>query len=140
LHDGSIVGLSGNVPGTVRVEMDIDYLRRRFPDAGKTIVVTLDGCTRFAYRPYEIKKGLPPNEKFITDFEAIVALKPLILDAEMRGSVAIVAGSYGVFEAAALGGSLSLDSGRTITLDELIAVAEAYWAEFRERSKKKTSD
>ena len=139
MHDGSIVGIAGQVPGTVRVEVDIGYLRKRFPDAGKTIVVTLDGCTRFAYRPYEIKKGLPPNEKFITDFDAIVALKPLISDAEMKGNVVIVAGSYGMFEAAALGGSLSLDSGRAITLDELIAVAEAYWAEFRERSRKKKS-
>lgn len=38
----------------------------------------------------------------------------------------------GILEVVAADGSISLDSGREITLKELTAVAESYWKEWKE--------
>jgi hypothetical protein len=129
LHDGSIITLQGAVPGTVRLDVSIDYLRERFPDPGKSIQVTLTGCTRFAYRDFD-------DGEFTTDFSAIAAYGPEVLSAELRGGLCVLDCAVGVLEAMAADGSLALDSGRAITLQELIDVAEAYWTEWSERAKK----
>jgi hypothetical protein len=49
LHDGVIVAVEGTVPGNLRIDIEIDYLRKRIPDSGNLIPVLLIGCTRFAF-------------------------------------------------------------------------------------------
>jgi hypothetical protein len=44
--------------------------------------------------------------------------------------------SDGVLEIVASDGAIRLDSGRTVTLHELIEVADSYWTEWSERAKK----
>jgi hypothetical protein len=127
LHDGRIVAASGEVPGTVRVNVSIDYLRERFTDLGKVIEVTLTGCTRFAYKPFE-------EQEFTTGLSAIADFKPEVSSAELQDGLCKIDCVSGWLEVAAVDGSLSLDSGRAITLQELIDVANAYWKEFGERS------
>lgn len=129
LHDGNIIAVQGAVPGTVRLDVAIDYLRERFPDSGETIQVRLTGCTRFAYRDFN-------DVEFTTDFPAIAAFEPQVLSAELRGGLCVLDCSGGVLEVMAADGSLALDSGRAITLQELIDVADAYWTEWSERAKK----
>ena len=119
LHDGNIVNVTGQVPGALRVDVEIPYLRTRIPDPGKTIVIALEGCSRFAYRNWD--------SEFITDLRAIVELKPAIVSAEMQGDLCCVYCVDGLFEVAVSSGTISLDSGRTLPLDELIATADAYW-------------
>jgi hypothetical protein len=53
LHDGVIVAVEGTVPGDLRIDIEIAYLRKRIRDAGTLIQVLLIGCTRLAYRQYE---------------------------------------------------------------------------------------
>jgi hypothetical protein len=53
LHDGVIVAVDGTVPGDLRIDVEIDYLRERIPDPGTLIQVLLIGCTRFAFKDYE---------------------------------------------------------------------------------------
>jgi hypothetical protein len=129
IHDGSIIAVRGTVPGTVQLDISIDYLRERFPDAGKTIQITLTGCTRFAYRDFE-------ESEFTTDFPAIAAFEPEVLSGELRDGLCVLDCAGGVLEVRATDGSLALDSGRAITLQELIDVADAYWTEWSERAKK----
>ena len=128
LHDGSIIAIQGTVPGTVRLDVSIDYLRERFSDSGKIIEVTLTGCTRFAYRDFDVGE-------FSTEFSVIAAMEPEVLSAKMRGDLNEVYCVSGVLEVVAVGGSLALDGGRSITLQELIDVSEAYWTEWSERAK-----
>jgi hypothetical protein len=128
LHDGSIIAVSGEVPGTVRLGVSINYLRERFTDSGKTIQVTLTGCTRFAYRDFG-------EQEFTTGLSAVADFKPEVLSAELHDGLCKIDCVSGVLEVVAVGGSLALDSGRAITLQELIAVADAYWTEFTERVK-----
>ena len=129
LHDGSIISIQGAFPGTVRFAVSIQYLREQFPYPGETIQGTLTDCTRFAYRDYEAPE-------FCTDLPAIAASEPEILSAEMRSDISEVCCVGGTLEVRAGGGSLALDSGRVITLQELIDVSEAYWTEWSERAKK----
>jgi len=53
LHDGSILEVSGTVPGDVQMAVWIEYLRNRFPDPGERIIVTLHGCSALSYKPFE---------------------------------------------------------------------------------------
>ncbi|MEW6027054.1 MAG: hypothetical protein AB1599_07165 [Planctomycetota bacterium] len=125
LHDGEIVAISGSVPGTVALDIDINYLRRRFHDPGKIIKLTIIGCTHFAYRDFD-------DSKFITNLSAIEAFKPVIMGAVMRGEICAVDCLKGPLEVTATDGSLSLDNGRPVSLEELISVADAYWKEWSE--------
>jgi hypothetical protein len=129
LHDGSIIAVRGTVPGTIQLDVSIDYLRERFPDAGKTIQVTLTGCTRFAYRDFD-------ESDFTTDFSAITVFEPEVLSGELRDGLCVLDCAGGVLEVRAASGSLVLDSGRAITLQELIDVSDAYWTELSERARK----
>jgi hypothetical protein len=127
LHDGTIVGATGAVPGDVQLSISIDYLLRRFPGNGQHLILTLHDCTDFAYEPDDPKGRL-------TNLEAISAAEPEILKAENwkdANKVYCVSGTLHVFTRAF---SLALDSGRTITLQELIDVSQAYWTEWSERA------
>lgn len=131
LHDGSIISIRGAVPGTVQLDVSIEYLRERFADPGKFVQVTLKGCTRFAYRDFD-------EGQFTTDFSAIAAFQPEILSAEVRDRLCVVDCVSGVLEVVAVDGSLALDGGRVLTLQELVDVSHAYWTEWRERADKFT--
>jgi hypothetical protein len=120
LHDGRIIAVSGEVPGTVQLAISIDYLRERFSDTGKTIQVTLTGCNRFAYRDFY-------EPDFTTNLSAIADFEPEVLSADLHNRLCKVDCVSGVLEVEAVDGSLRLDSGRAIPLQQLIDVADAYW-------------
>jgi hypothetical protein len=128
LHDGVIVAVDGNVPGTLCLDVSIDYLRKRFAEAGESIQILLTGCTRFAYREFEAAT-------FSTELSTITAMEPEVLNASMKDGVCEIECASGVLEVVAAGGSARLDSGRPIPLQELIEVAESYWTEWSERAK-----
>jgi hypothetical protein len=126
LHDGPIVRITGEIPGDIQFAVSIDYLRRRFSDPGECILLTLHGCTSLSYQTWG-------SEEVLTDIAAIAAAEPEVLSADEPSTVFCVNGTLRVH---AVDFSLSLDSGRAITLDELCAVAESYWTEWSDRVKK----
>jgi hypothetical protein len=130
LHDGSIVRAAGAVPGDVQLSISIDYLRRSFPDPGEYLILTLHECTRLAYDPDEPRGS-------ITALEGIARAEPEILKAQDWKDANMVYCVSGTLHVFASSFSLALDSGRKITFDELVAVSEAYWTEFSERSSTK---
>ena len=130
LHDGSIEGASGSVPGTVRLEIDIQYLREKFSDDGRLIILTLHGCSKFEFS--DNKDNLPRGINEIANF------CPEILSARDVGIYCEVTcfisnGHYGVIRVAADDFTLALDSGRISTLEELDSIAKAYWKDFGKR-------
>lgn len=127
LHDGVITHVSGSVPGDVRMDVEISYLRERFAEPGDRIVLTLQGCTALSYLPFED----PP----VTGFTALAAVRPEILRAKDWTDASIVECNNGDLRVTATYAALSLDSGREISLAELQTVAEAYWTEWSSRSK-----
>ena len=79
--------------GDLRMDVEIDYLRKRIPDPGSLIQVSLIGCTRFALQ------GQYDNAKFSTTLTEIAAMRPEILRASMMRrsarSIAKMAGGGG---------------------------------------------
>jgi hypothetical protein len=115
LHDGWLVAIEDG-----RLTIRVDHLGREF-------VVQLHGLVHLAWVPYGDHGR--PDEAPITEPEAIVAAKPLIVQAEWqaRERTMIVWGSLGSLR---LGyASLELEG---MTLDELGAQVKAYWQRWRE--------
>lgn len=127
LHDGAIIAIHGVVPGEVRLDVEIDYLRKRFTDPGQAFQITLNGCTWLAFRSWN------EDEAVITDVTRIAALELEILSAEMRAERFDIHCGGGTLEIIAADGSLTLDSGRPLTLPDLLDAATAYWQEFSRR-------
>ena len=131
LHDGAIIAVAGTLPGYLRIDVEIAYLRKRIPDPGTLIQVLLIGCTRFAYKEYE-------KNDFSTDLQQVAASKPELVNASMKNEVCEIDCVDGILEVVAAGGSICLDSGRQVTLEELAAVADGYWKEWKERWERAT--
>jgi hypothetical protein len=125
LHDGVIVAVDGALPGDLRIDVEIDYLRKRIPDAGTLIHVLLTGCTRFALREYE-------KSEVLTALTEIAAIGPEVVSASMKDGACEVDCTAGTLEVVAADGTIFLDSGREMTLEELTAVADGYWKEWKE--------
>lgn len=128
LHDGSIVGLEGAVPGVVRVTVDIEYLRELLADPGHLFVVRLTGCDLL-----ECRETVGDAVSVLTDLTAIAAMEPEILGATERNNRVVIALSKGSatylelhLQYAEL--TISVDSGRVVPLSELRDVAQRYWA------------
>ncbi|TDK63724.1 hypothetical protein [Sapientia aquatica] len=129
LHDGGIESISGDVPGTVSINVSIRYLRQYFPGDGIGFRIELGNCTRFEYQEYDAAP--------IKDFAAIVAMDPEILSLN-SGHVSVVVNCVmGSLTMAYEEASVFLDSGAPVTFDELCAASKAYWDEWRARIKKK---
>ena len=128
LHDGTIAGVSGRVPGEVRIEIEADYLRTRFVDPGVRFVITLQDCRTFAFQQWSSAENL------VTDLQEIAALRLWILSADVAEDYCVVhctqGDKGGTLKVSARDASLALDSGRTLTLEEILSAADAYWAEF----------
>ncbi len=129
LHDGVIVAIEGTVPGTISLDVSIDYLRKRFAEPGRSVRVVLFDCARCAYRESDAAT-------FTTDLSLIALQAPEILSATLSNGVCEIECAGGVLEVVSSDGAVRLDSGREVALQELIDVADSYWKEWSERAAK----
>ena len=132
-HDGSIDQIEGTIPGTVSVYVDIEYLRERFSEPGEHFIVTLPDCVKLSFQLYD-------DEKRIVDLAVIGDECPGILGAEMEGDVCKVFMDNGILELSSADGSIRLDSGREVPLNELLEVATTYWDEWEAKSRDAKSE
>lgn len=133
LQDATVVGISGEVPGSVRIEVDCDYLRDRLEGPGNRFFLTLSDCTRFIYRA---------GDSNPTDLDEIGARRLWISGADqyvghcvVHCSEHIAGGGTGALEIAAQGITIAIDNGREISHDELEDIAEEYWSGIRAHQK-----
>jgi hypothetical protein len=113
LHDGRLVAIERD-----RLTIEVGHLGREF-------VIRLHGLERLGWLPYSDQS----DEPLVTEPEAIVAAKPMIVEAEWQASerTMIVWGSLGSLR---LGyATLELEG---LSLDELQALVQAYWQRWRE--------
>jgi hypothetical protein len=113
LHDGRLVAIAHD-----RLTIVVDHL-------GREMVIRLHGLEHLAWLPYG-------EDALITEPEAIVAAKPMIVEAEWHAHERemIVWGSLGSLRLRYAG--LELEG---MTLDELRAQVQAYWQRWREHWK-----
>lgn len=107
LHDGSVVSVTGAVPGAVQFGIRIDYLREGFPDPGNRILLKLHDCTMLSFQPFSAEVAL-------TGLDAIASAEPEILQARDWIDASTVDCVAGTLRVTAAGFSLALDSGRSI--------------------------
>jgi hypothetical protein len=134
LHDGTIVAVAGEVPGELTLEIEADYLRRRFADQGRRFVLTLRDCTHLIFKPWD------ESQRAVTRLEDLAALSLWILSADkVDGRCAVHCSrghsdaGGGVLEVVAEDAVLTLDAGRIVSKEEIEAVAEKYWTEWSSR-------
>ena len=129
LHDGEVIAAEGSVPGDLRLSVGIAYLCGHLPTGAGHVVVTLAGCDRFEYRPYE----QPP----VSDPSAVAAVGLQLLSAEVAdGAVCVECadGGYGgqlVMRYASARASTA--EGRPLSQSELESAAERYWSLWQQR-------
>ncbi|MEW6495761.1 MAG: hypothetical protein AB1589_25060 [Cyanobacteriota bacterium] len=122
LHDGVIEKLSGNIPGTVKVCIQISYLRHIFSEDGDSIIVILDNCQKLEYEPYS------SNRRF-TEFSLIESESPEILEARSEDNDILIVCGEGLIYIRYTEVSLALDTGCEITILALENAARKYWNE-----------
>lgn len=128
LHDGSIDAITGQVPGHVTVTASCEYLRERFAEPGDAFVIGLRNCVKLQHR-------LTVDTPAETNLQSIADQYLGILSAEMHDSVCRIYTDKGILELQCDDGSLALDSGRAVPVDELLSVADAYWDEWETKRK-----
>jgi len=126
LHDGTITAVSEQVSGTIILVVDIEYLRERFTDHGEEIRIILEDCTLFEFLLYM-------NDIRIRDLAEVARREYGIINAINTDGVCHVHCDDGTLLLACGGYSIELDSGRILSLDELVGEANAYWDAFGSR-------
>jgi len=119
MHDGGIEAIRGEVPGIVSIEVSIQYLREQFPGEGTGFRIVLANCGELTYREYD---STP-----VTDFDAIVALEPEIVNVEKCESCVVVNCVMGTLTISYEAAAIFLDSGEEVSIAQLAAGSKAYW-------------
>ena len=132
LHDGELVAASGTVPGDLRLWVGIAYLCDHLPTPSDRVALTLVGCERFEYHPYQ----QPP----IPDPSAVAVLGLELLTAGVDGdsvTVECADGGYGgqLVTRYALAQFETVE-GRSLSLSELKSAADRYWSLWEQRHAK----
>jgi hypothetical protein len=120
-HDATIEAIDGAVPGDVRLTIECQYLRQRFGGQGTRFVLTLKGCTLFAFTPYV-------GEPCVT-LADIQEHQPEILYVEQRADLVLLC-TTGEITLSYDSARLALDNGQAITSEDLLQAARSYWQEW----------
>ncbi len=126
LHDGEIADISGSMP-EMRLRIAIPYLRDMFPCGGDSFFVSIHGCRIFRFVDWERGRLLPASK--------IVALETEILSVVLKGNYASVICSDGILALEYQQVSCQLDTGKSITVNELNHACNRYWNQWEKRAK-----
>lgn len=121
-HDGHIRKIEGHVPGDLVVRVGVLYLREMFPGVGAGFTVHLLGCTLFEFQEYD--------EAPTSDLREIESREPELLYVEPSDPVSIDCATGRLtlrYELA----RVFLDSGESITYEDLQAASTRYWEEWK---------
>ena len=129
LHDGTLAGIKGTVPGNVQLAIEIPYLRDFFSPPGKSFLIDLKDCSLLRMTIMTIC-----NEHIVTeDTSKIINLKCIILSTDSLACPAKIITTEGELELSYSSVGLSLDTGEAITHQELDAACALYWKRFGEK-------
>ena len=126
LHDGSIVGVRGVVPGDVTVRVEIDYLTRIMSPPCEAIDITLLGCHGFEYLNWS-------DDRRTTDLQVLAQSEPEILSASRTSTGVRVICTEGQFDIQYADVRLTRPDGTPGSVEEIDAAATAYWNAFGSR-------
>ncbi len=123
-HDGVITRLTGAVPGTLVLRVEIGYLRAMFDGTGTDFQVELGGCSKLRYNEYDEapSSDLLYIEGRQPEILYVATTDPLVLDCVM-----------GTLEMTYRDLSIFLDTGVPVSYDELVQACDQYWTRWQQR-------
>lgn len=124
LHDGGIDRIEGTLPGDLRLEVSVLYLRQMFPGEGEGFTVQLSNCSCIEYAPWD----MPATD----DLRAIEAVSPEVLSAKPGDPIEVCCAG-GMLRLRYETASVQLDSGESIDIDTLQDAAHRYWTALEAR-------
>ena len=125
LHDATIVEATGNVPGDLKLKLEIGYVRSRFSPEGDSFLLTLSNRDLFEFQPYD--------EPRISDLQQIAQHEPWVVNPEQAEGHIHIYCSQGELFLNYTDYSLQLDTGQEISVDQLEKEFDQYWEEFGNR-------
>ena len=123
LHDGELVEVSGQLPGSLRLVVEIEYLCSSLPTESTQLIVLLTTCTCFEYQPFD---GVPLRElsafgpNSLTFLSARVADSRVVVQCADGGGGGELLLQYSQSEVTTLEGSC-------MSQDELELASDGYW-------------
>ena len=122
-HDGYIMGAKGELPN-LSLRVEIEYLRNMFSGDGDSFWIHLKGCTHFEYINWE------NNKKRETKIDEIIKLEPEILYVSQIDKMTHIDCAFGELELIYDWISFEIDTGETVSIEELGKACDTYWNEF----------
>jgi hypothetical protein len=125
-HDGVLKNIEGTVPGTLRLQIEIEYLREMFDEPGISFAVELNNCTKFKYSEYEEQptENIARVQEREPEVLYVLSEHPLVLDCVM-----------GTLELEYDAMRVTLPSGGEVSYGSLESASEKYWSEWNARAK-----
>jgi hypothetical protein len=122
-HDGSIERVLGNVPGDVKLQVSIDYLREQFEGAPGSFTLLLQDCKRLQFEPFD----QPATSHFDgLDIE--------ILSVSSESPLEVMC-THGKLLVECSGLRVFLENGREVSLSDLASASDGYWDAWSRRSR-----
>jgi hypothetical protein len=122
LHDGIIKKISGLIPGTIMIEVQCDYLRKRSPSRGSSFFIELSECKKVFF--------VNNDDVSTSDFSEIEKLEVDMLSADTEGSDVVVFCSEGSLYLNFKEARVLLNAKDTISIEALEHMARDYWDEW----------
>lgn len=126
-HDGYISKIEGEVPGDLKVFVNILYLREMFHGDGEGFVITLSNCSKFEYQEYD--------EQPTDNLKEIESLEPEVLYVQSQDPLVLDC-SAGTLRLNYDSASIEIDSGMPVTDEELSKECDNYWEGWKKRNEK----
>lgn len=128
LHDGGITSVVGDTPGNVSIRVNIPYLCQMFSPDGKDVIVHLRNCTRFTMNIWD--EGMTTS-----DLDRIATIRTTILSTESEDAPVHIVTTLGEIDMDFDDFSLSLDSGISISFEDIGTACKTYWNRWEEQTK-----
>lgn len=116
-HDGVIVSIAGGVPGDLAFTIDCEYLYEEVSDGEGTFRLTVTGCDLFQFKLFK-------DDVTQDGIEELSAAGLTILGAEFENGITSVFMDGGLMMLRYRGQSVTMDGGRTVSLQNLCDAAE----------------
>jgi hypothetical protein len=130
LHDGGIVTAKGQVPGDLRLTIEIGYLCGHLPTQAEMLIINLTGCERFEYESHDGQSLHDPS--------AVAEMRISILSAEMTDGCVKVActgpSASGELRLRYASCQVATTEGHGISQSELESAAETYWTLWKQKN------
>lgn len=123
-HDGVITRMSGALPGTLVLRVEIGYLRAMFDGTGTAFQIELTGCSNVRYNEYDEAPStdLLHIEGRQPEILYVASADPLVLDCAM-GTLELTYREVSIF----------LDTGVPVSYEELARACDLYWTRWQQR-------